>query len=93
MNTKNLYYFLVVAEELNMTRAAERLYISQQALSEQIRKLEDELKAELFTRGHSLSLTYAGRHMVDTATQMLSLERQIKNGLSTSPTTAAANWF
>ena len=79
MNTRSLEYFLIVAEELNMTRAAERLFISQQALSEQIRKLESELNIELFSRGHGLTLTYSGRHFIETATQILSLERQLKN--------------
>ena len=41
MNFLNLEYFLVAAEELNFTRAAKRLYISQQSLSNHIAKLEE----------------------------------------------------
>ena len=50
MNFQHLRYFLMVAEELNITRAAERLYISQQSLSNHISNLERELDTKLFTR-------------------------------------------
>ena len=43
MNFQNLQYFLIVTEEMNVTRAAKRLHISEQALSRQIGKLEKEL--------------------------------------------------
>ena len=60
MNFLHLKYFLLVAEELNITRAAERLYISQQSLSNHISNMEKELDVKLFTRSPKLSLTYAG---------------------------------
>ena len=66
----------MVAEELNITRAAERLYISQQSLSNHIGNLERELEVKLFTRSPKLSLTYAGDLLVDTATQILDLHSQ-----------------
>ena len=76
MNFLHLKYFLMVAEELNITRAAERLYISQQSLSNHIGNLERELDVKLFTRSPKLSLTYAGGLLVDTAAQILDLHSQ-----------------
>jgi len=76
MNFLHLKYFLVVAEELNITHAAERLYISQQSLSNHVSNLEKELDIKLFTRSPKLSLTYAGTLLVETATQILDLHTQ-----------------
>ena len=78
MNFLHLNYFLMVAEELNITRAAERLYISQQSLSNHISNLERELDTKLFTRSPKLALTYAGEQLVDTATQILDLQSQFQ---------------
>lgn len=76
MNFLHLKYFLMVAEELNITRTAERLYISQQSLSNHISNIERELNVKLFTRSPKLSLTYAGDQLVQTATQILELYNQ-----------------
>jgi DNA-binding transcriptional LysR family regulator len=54
-------YFLVMAEELHFTAAARRLYVSQPALSNQIRRLESQLGAQLFDRSpRGVTLTAAG---------------------------------
>ena len=77
MNFTNLQYFLVVAEELNVTRAAKRLYITQQSLSAHIAALEKELRVQLFERSPSLALTYAGTRLEALAHNILALERQV----------------
>jgi DNA-binding transcriptional LysR family regulator len=69
---RDLRYFVAVAEELNFTRAAERLHLSQPALSKQIRGLETALRAQLFARDRrQVSLTAAGRALLDVARPLL----------------------
>ena len=77
MNFRNLQYFLRAAEEKNITRAAQKLYISQQSLSGHIAKLEEELGVSLFERGGELRLTYAGERLYLLAQRICSLEQEI----------------
>lgn len=69
---RHLRSFVAVAEELNFTRAAKRLFIAQQALSTQIRQLEDRIGARLFERNtRSVSLTRAGEVLLGQARLLL----------------------
>jgi DNA-binding transcriptional LysR family regulator len=72
MELRHLRYFVTAAEELNLSRAASRLRISQPPLSRQIRNLEEEVGAPLFDRSkHRLQLTPAGKAFLEQARQIL----------------------
>ncbi len=72
MNIRQLRYFLAVAQELNFTRAAERIGIAQPALSQQIMQLEAELGTPLFIRDNRrVTLLPAGEILIDHAHRVL----------------------
>ncbi len=81
MNFQNLEYFLVVASEGNITRAAEQLNVSQQALSNSIARLEKELDCKLFDRKKELVLTYAGKQFKTSAEKILDIKHQTQTVL------------
>ena len=74
MELRTLHYFTVVAQEMNITRAAEKLNMSQPPLSNQIKALEEELGVQLFIRGkRHLELTEEGALLLRRAVQMQEL--------------------
>lgn len=83
MELRTLRYFVVTAQELNITRAAEKLMISQPPLSNQIKGLEEELGVRLFIRGkRRLELTEEGSLLLRRARELLELEDKTKQEIS-----------
>jgi len=79
MELRALRYFVEAAREENMSRAAERLHITQPALSKQIKALEEELGKKLFNRhSFSISLTEEGRLLLGRADDLLRMASNIE---------------
>jgi len=83
MNFQTMDYFIMLAREKSFTKAAEKLYITQQSLSAQIAQLEKELGTKLFLRHVPLELTYGGevflKYAVDFQQNYLSLQRDFSD--------------
>lgn len=85
MELRVLNYFVATAQELNMTRAAQKLLVSQPALSRQIADLEGELGVKLFNRQpRHLTLTPAGQYLYEQAKEILTLASKTKSNLQSS---------
>jgi DNA-binding transcriptional LysR family regulator len=81
MELYQLRGFVAIAEVGQLTRAAEKLHISQPALSAQLKALEDELELTLFERtSNGMELTTAGKQMLEEAEKILSAAQALHNG-------------
>jgi DNA-binding transcriptional LysR family regulator len=83
LDLRKLRYFVAVADRLHFGRAADELYIAQPVLSRQIRALEKDLGASLFTRdSHGVALTDAGRQLADDAGPLLASAQAVRRRVS-----------
>lgn len=82
MNLLSLYYFVELAKELHVTNTSQKLYISQQNLSQHIQRLEKYYGVQLFHRKPKLALTYAGEILYAAAVKILNEETELTNRLS-----------
>jgi DNA-binding transcriptional LysR family regulator len=102
---RHLRYFLAVAEELNFSRAAERLGIAQPPLSQQIFRLEELVGQRLFERRPQVRLTSAGKSLADSAQRLIAqlqhdVDEARRAGLGQAgtltvgfPASALVTWF
>ena len=83
MDIRQIRYFLTVAEEMNITKAAQKLNLSQPPLSRALMDLEEELGCQLMIRGkRQITLTPEGLALRRRGEQMLSLMDMTKNEIS-----------
>lgn len=83
MELRTLRYFLTIAREGNMTLASKTLYLTQPALSHQLKELERELGVQLFERRkNSMVLTESGRYLKECAEEILAMSDKIYSNLS-----------
>ena len=76
---KNFKYFLTLSEELNITHASEKLFVTHQCLSRYLSNLEKECGVQLFYRKPKLRLTENGQLFLNKARQIEFMEQTLKN--------------
>lgn len=92
MNFQQLSTFCTVVSEGSMTAAAEKLFLTQPAVSQQIRNLEDETKCELLVRGvRKVKPTLQGQLLFDYARKILQLNHQAEVALQAMSTELVGN--
>lgn len=91
MTLNTLQVFLTLVEEMNFTRAAQRLFITQQSLSGHIKRLEDEYGVQLFERRPSLKLTAQGENMVFYARQIMQAQNDMVSDFADYSSTQKAS--
>ena len=85
MEIRVLRYFLTVAREENITKAAEKLHITQPTLSRQLHQLEEELGKQLFKRGnHDIKLTTDGMLLRKRAEEIIDLVEKTETEMNSS---------
>lgn len=83
MELRQLRYFVATAQTLNFSAAAQKMYITQSTLSQQIHALEDELGSLLFTRtSHHVALTEAGDRLLPLAQEVIRTANECKTQVS-----------
>lgn len=94
MELRVLKYFLAVAREENITKAAELLHITQPTLSKQLMVLEDEIGKKLFIRGNrKITLTEEGLFLQKRAEEIVDLVRKTENELEQSADTISGDIY
>jgi len=87
MELRLLRTFRAVAEELNFTRAAEKLYLAQSSVSAQVRSLEEDLGVRLFDRiGRGIALTDAGEKLLEYARRLDDLAEEMRADVTSATT-------
>lgn len=91
MNFRILNYFLTVAHEKNITKAAEVLHITQPTLSRQLMQLETALGVKLFDRDkHKFALTPSGQFLVERAREIMNMVEKLRSTFRNRNTTSLA---
>ena len=94
MDIRILKYFIAVAQEKNISKAAQKLFISQPALSKQLRELEEELNVVLFKRGsRNITLTDEGLYLLSQANEIILLMDKTINNISINDNTLSGEIF
>lgn len=94
IETRLLHYFLAIAREQNITKAAQTLYITQSTLSKQMMDLEKQLGKQLFIRGNrKLTLTDEGIFLRNRAQEILFLVENTESALRTDEQTLSGDIF
>ena len=94
VDTRLLRYFAAVADEGSLSRAAERLFVSQPALTKQIKQLEGQLGVQLFTRSRAgMTLTAAGQALAARIPGMLAgWDQVLRETRAAARITRQVNW-
>lgn len=89
--TTNQQMFLYAVEEMNFTRAAERAFVTQQCLSDHIRRLEKNYNVKLFDRTPKLKLTKAGEILYASLMEIQKIENHVEQTISESSKDVSGN--